>query len=183
MNEGDYREPDSADPATAFERLRGEVSLLRHAVEGLTAARESIDIPDYQPTLARTETVLAVLAQRIETVVKSPALTLTPNQMAEQIAGAASMARREDQRLVSEARTALDQATRALHGVVASARTGDEQNWWLLWTGLGAAILGCYYGRSSPAWSLAGRRKAGAGPSAWRRARLPSRRCGMQGSA
>ena len=32
------------DPALAFERLRGEVSLLRHAVEALTTARESIDI-------------------------------------------------------------------------------------------------------------------------------------------
>jgi hypothetical protein len=33
------------DPVAAFERLRGEVSLLRHAVEGLTTARENIEIP------------------------------------------------------------------------------------------------------------------------------------------
>lgn len=43
------------DPALAFERLRGDVSLLRHAVEALATARESIDIPDYEPTLERTE--------------------------------------------------------------------------------------------------------------------------------
>ena len=38
-----YKRQDSQerdDPALAFERLRGEVSLLRHAVEALTTARE-----------------------------------------------------------------------------------------------------------------------------------------------
>ena len=37
------------DPATAFAALRGEVSLLRRAVEGLTAERQNV--PDYSPTL------------------------------------------------------------------------------------------------------------------------------------
>src|SRR3546814_255167 len=81
MDEDDYRDETSDDPARAFERLRGEVSLLRSAIEGLTAARESIDIPDYEPTLARTEKVLAVLAQQIDGVRKSPAMTLTPENM------------------------------------------------------------------------------------------------------
>src|SRR3546814_11245835 len=81
MDEDDYRDETSDDPARAFERLRGEVSLLRSAIEGLTAARESIDIPDYEPTLARTEKVLAVLAQQIDGVRKSPAMTLTPANM------------------------------------------------------------------------------------------------------
>ena len=60
MTDDDYRDQPHAgeDPAAAFERLRGEVSLLRSAIEGLTAARESIDIPDSEPTLARTEQVL-----------------------------------------------------------------------------------------------------------------------------
>src|SRR3546814_7931077 len=70
MDEDDYRDETSDDPARAFERLRGEVSLLRSAIEGLTAARESIDIPDYEPTLAHTEKVLAVLAQQIDGVRK-----------------------------------------------------------------------------------------------------------------
>ena len=39
-----YREVEQDDPVAAFEQLRGEVALLRRAVEGLTAARESIDI-------------------------------------------------------------------------------------------------------------------------------------------
>src|SRR3546814_2526102 len=38
------------DPASAFESLRGEISLLRRAVEGLTAERHAA--PNYKPTLA-----------------------------------------------------------------------------------------------------------------------------------
>src|SRR3546814_19910237 len=38
------------DPASAFEALRGEISLLRRAVEGLTAERQAA--PNYKPTLA-----------------------------------------------------------------------------------------------------------------------------------
>src|SRR3546814_17215118 len=40
-------QPD--DPAQAFAELRSEVSLLRRAIEGLTAERQNA--PDYAPTL------------------------------------------------------------------------------------------------------------------------------------
>src|SRR3546814_4168648 len=54
MDEDNYRNNGRAgdDPQAAFEQLRGEVALVRLAVEGLARARESIEIPDYQPTLA-----------------------------------------------------------------------------------------------------------------------------------
>src|SRR3546814_2021811 len=52
------------DPAAAFARVEdrlasvhGEVALLRAVIEGLTAARENIEIPDYEPTLERTEKI------------------------------------------------------------------------------------------------------------------------------
>lgn len=108
-DQDECREPHAGDdPVAAFERLRGEVSLLRHAVEGLTTARENIEIPDYEPTLERTEKILAALAQRIDPIAKSPLLSMTPNSMAaSQIATAATTARREDARLVSEARAGL----------------------------------------------------------------------------
>ncbi len=143
MDEDEYREPHAGDdPVAAFERLRGEVSLLRHAVEGLTAARENIEIPDYEPTLERTEKILAALAQRIDPIAKSPLLSMTPDSMASQIATAAIGARREDARLVAEARAGLDQAAREIGNRLASARRGDEQNRWLLWAGLGGVALG-----------------------------------------
>lgn len=142
MDEDEYRGESRDDPAAAFERLRGEVSLLRSAIEGLTAARESIEIPDYEPTLARTERVLTVLTEQLEPIAESPALTLTPHQMAHEIASAATVARREDQRLIGEARTALDQATREIGNRLASARRGDEQNRWLYLCGFGGLVLG-----------------------------------------
>src|SRR3546814_17149729 len=61
MREEDDSFGDADDPALAFTRVEdrlasvhGEVALLRAAIEGLTAARENIEIPDYEPTLGRT---------------------------------------------------------------------------------------------------------------------------------
>ncbi len=143
MDEDEYREPHAGDdPVAAFERLRGEVSLLRHAVEGLTAARENIEIPDYEPTLERTEKILVALAQRIDPIAKSPLLSMTPDSMASQIATAAIGARREDARLVAEARAGLDQAAREIGNRLASARRGDEQNRWLYVMAACGVVLG-----------------------------------------
>ena len=105
MSNQDEDESQGEDGAArAFIQLGREVSLLRAAVEGLTAARENIEIPDYEPTLERTEKILAALAQRLDPIAKSPLLSMTPDSMASQIATAATTARRENARLVSEAR-------------------------------------------------------------------------------
>ena len=149
MREEDDSFGDADDPALAFARVEdrlasvhGEVALLRAAIEGLTAARENIEIPDYEPTLGRTEQVLGVLAQQIAAMRKSPALSMDPAHMAGEIASAATNARREDQRLITEARTALDQAAREIGNRLASARRGDEQNRWLYVIGACGVVLG-----------------------------------------
>src|SRR3546814_3185903 len=53
-------------------------------------------------------------------IAKSPLLSMTPDAMAGQIATAASGARREDARLVAEARAGLDQAAREIGNRLAS---------------------------------------------------------------
>src|SRR3546814_15219243 len=73
---------------------------------------------------------------------KRPLLSMTPDSMTSQIATAASGARREDARLVAEARAGLDKAAREIGNRLASARRGDEQNRWLVWAGLGGVVLG-----------------------------------------
>lgn len=133
---------DEDGAAQAFGQLTREVSLLRAAIEGLTAARESIEIPDYGPTLERTEKILVALAQRIDPIAKSPLLSMTPDVMASQIATAATVARREDARLVAEARAGLDQAAREIGNRLASARRGDEQKCWLYIVGLSGMGFG-----------------------------------------
>ena len=144
MDDDEYREEAGAgdDPALAFERLRGEVALLRHAVEGLASARASIEIPDYQPTLERTEKILGVLAQQVEGVRKSPAMTLTPETLGQRVNASVTSATNELRNSVSSAKSALDGATHDLSGLVASARRGDEQNRWLYLFGGGGVLLG-----------------------------------------
>ncbi|WP_010336533.1 DUF6118 family protein [Sphingobium yanoikuyae] len=142
MSERDEDSQERADPALAFERLRGEVSLLRHAVEALTTARESIDIPDYEPTLERTEKVLGILVQQIDGVRKSPAMTLTPENMGGRLKASVAEATRELRAQVQATDTVLRSAARDLSDMVASARRDDEQNRWLYIAGGGGLVAG-----------------------------------------
>lgn len=133
---------DDDGAARAFAQLGREVSLLRAAVEGLTAARESIDIPDYEPTLERTEKILVALVHQIDGLSKKPAMTLTPENMGQRLSAAVSDATRELKHQVQSAKSAMASAAHDLQNMVASARRGDEQNRWLLWAGLGGVVLG-----------------------------------------
>ena len=71
--------PQSApsDINEAFEALRREVSLTRHAVEGLTAARERV--PDYSTPLGQIIEALKRTLASLDRIEKSPAVQLTPD--------------------------------------------------------------------------------------------------------
>src|SRR3546814_12776578 len=86
-DEHNYRKNGRAgdDPQAAFEQVRGEVALGRLEVEGLARARESIEIPDYQPTLANTEKILVALTQRVDVIANSHALLRTPETLGERV--------------------------------------------------------------------------------------------------
>ena len=144
---------EGGDPAEAFDRLRAviegqdrELALLRRAVEGLAAERAHIDVPDYSETLGRMQQGVDATAERIavinDVIVRSSALAITPEQMAQRIAAAGNAARREDQAALATVRKGLEDVTRQLHGYVVSARTGDEQNRWLAWTAFAGVIVG-----------------------------------------
>src|SRR3546814_6283150 len=81
----EMRISDVSSDVCSSDLLRGEVALVRLAVEGLARARESIEIPDYQPTLANTEKILLALTQRVDVIAKSPAMKLTPETMGERV--------------------------------------------------------------------------------------------------
>lgn len=95
MDDGHEYDGGDDQAALAFVQLGREVSLLRAAIEGLTAARESADPPDYEPTLARTEKVLAALVRQIDAMSKSPAMMLTPEEMGQRLNAAVTDAVRE----------------------------------------------------------------------------------------
>src|SRR3546814_1151642 len=90
---------------------------------------------------------------------------MTPDAMAGQIATAASGARREDARLVAEARAGLDQAAREIGNRLASARRGDEQNSWLYVAGVCGVALGLFL------YALLAGPNARWTPDSWRRPR------------
>src|SRR3546814_10243843 len=75
-------------------------------------------------------------------VCSSDLLAMTPEQLAGRITAAASTARQEDRQTIATARTGLEDVTRRLHGYVVSARRGDEQNRWLMWSAIGGVVVG-----------------------------------------
>jgi len=128
------------DPTRAFTDLRGEVSLLRRAVEGLTAERQNA--PDYTPTLAGLSGRLAHQEQLLGKLAESPAMRLTPENLAVSIAKASEIARAGDRESLDKAEAALRTSIASINGIVEHAWTADRQWKQLYWTAGGALLMG-----------------------------------------
>ncbi|SEK03111.1 hypothetical protein SAMN05428950_11520 [Sphingomonas sp. OV641] len=151
-----------SEAAQAFQELRAEVTLMRRAVERLTAERMEVpEAPDYSETLGVIANNITATAQRVDMLVKSPMLAMTPEQFAGRITAAASTARQEDRQTIATARTGLEDVTRQLHSYVVSARRGDEQNRWLMWSAIGGVVFGMMI------WAVFAGVVARAVPSSW----------------
>ncbi|WP_375429235.1 DUF6118 family protein [uncultured Sphingomonas sp.] len=168
MDELDQDGGDAAAEAFAAmgSEIRGELALLRRAVEGIAADRGTPDPPDYSETLGRLQQGVDGATGQLDHIGKmlaaAPVMAMTPEQMAQRIAVAGNAARREDQATIATARKDLEDATRQLHGHVASARRGDEQNRRLAWTGIGGAVAGMVL------WAALAGPVARATPDGWR---------------
>jgi hypothetical protein len=144
---------EGGDPAEAFDRLRAviegqdrELALLRRAVEGLAAERAHIDVPDYSETLGRMQQGVDATAERIavinDVIARSPALAMTPEQIAQRIAAAGNAARREDQAALAKAGEDKARVMAELRAIAGSAWTRADQKNRQLWFGLGGAAVG-----------------------------------------
>ena len=132
----------TADPAaTAFDRLRREVTTLRLAVEQLADAPTKLEMPDYTETLGQMASGIAEAANGLKALRSSPALALTPDELARQIAHAGAEARKAEQATLHQASAALGGAAGDLRGWVDTARLASVQNLRLLQAG-GAAFVG-----------------------------------------
>ena len=142
----DEDDQGGADAAEAFEAMRGELALLRRAVEGLAAERGAIDMPDYTETLGRMQQGVDATADRIavinDVIARSPALAMTPEQMAQRIAAAGNAARREDQAALAKAGEDKTRVIAELRAIVGSAWTRADQKNRQLWFGLGGLAIG-----------------------------------------
>jgi len=132
--------PDPA--AQAFAQLRGEVALLRRAVEQLASERADIVLPDYSATLGKIALTLGEIGGDMQQMASSPALDMTPDSFAQRIDAAAQAARRTDHAAQIEARERLDKATTDMRQIIGIARTFDEQRRRLAWVGGGALLAG-----------------------------------------
>lgn len=140
MSENEH-EPETAQEA--FARMEGELALLRRAVERMAIERAGLpEQPDYSETLAGLLQTINATFQRADALVVAAKEGATPRHVVDRIVAASGDARAEDRRTIATAAAELKDATRALQGVVASARRGDEQNRWLMWTAIGGVVLG-----------------------------------------
>lgn len=131
------------EAARAFEGLRAEVSLMRRAVERLAAERaEDGHAPDYSETLGVISQNLSATAQRVDALVKSPALSLTPEETGRQIDAASFTARREDHRLFLAARQGLEEVAARLGRHLQSDIAAAEQRRRLWQAGLAGLAAG-----------------------------------------
>ena len=151
----DDNEQDAA--AEAFEGVRGELALLRRAIEGIAGRDDRPEPPDYSETLAQITKLATGTYQRAEILRKAGEEETVARQVAARIIGAVA----EDRQAVKTAAGELRDATRALQGVTVSARRSDQQNQWLVWTAIGGIVVGMML------WAVFAGVLARAAPASW----------------
>ena len=146
-------DPDGgADAAErAFEALRAEVAELRGVLvalvervprPGRAVTTASAAVPDYSLTLGVIAQELKEIGDRLDDIEAHPALALTPEEHAQQVAEAVKQARDHAAGSARWASTELAKASGELKGIVGSAHSQFEQQgreWGALLIG---AVLG-----------------------------------------
>lgn len=140
MSDDPAQSAPTDDITQAFEALRGEVSLTRAALEGLTAARERL--PDYSVTLGEMAEALQETADGIERIEQSPAVRLSPAAFTAEIVKASADARAEDHALMRETRDALSRSIGRIDGIVERGQAAERQFQRMMWSSLGGALAG-----------------------------------------
>lgn len=115
------------DPAKAFSDLCAEVSVLRRAVEALPAAIRENRPPDYAQDLAVIGKGLDEIGGQLDTIQKSPALKMTPEQQGQSIANAGSYLIREAMEKLERAADYADTERRALTHLIGNVHTKADQ--------------------------------------------------------
>jgi hypothetical protein len=126
MDQDNTPNGETSFAAQAFAELRGEISLLRRAVERLTDERTAQ--PEYAPTLeaiAKRVEDICVWAQRVS---EKPALKLTPESLGREIASVAATSRSQDQQLLERAASAMEAAGGRIDAMIARSRSVAEQD-------------------------------------------------------
>ena len=151
MDRVEHQATEADGAERAFEALRAEVAELRGVLvalaeraprPGRAVTTASAAAPDYSPTLGVIARELKEIGERLDDIEEHPALALTPEEHAQQVAEAAKQAREHAAGTAKWASTELAKATGELKGIVGSAHSQFEQRgreWGALLIG---AVLG-----------------------------------------
>ncbi len=169
LNETDSQ-PDAASEAFARlsarvagmeERLEGRMAMMTRAVEHLAIERQSIEIPDYTPTLAQMNSHLATLVGETRAISESPAQRLTPKSLAHEIAEAAKIAREADRATVVQSLNLHRETDADLKRAIGTVRTKEEHRWYTIYCGASAVLAVSLLWLIYPGWA------ASIGPRSW----------------
>jgi Family of unknown function (DUF6118) len=132
-------EPEGDPAAKAFIEMRNALAGMTMAVNKMAGEWNALEIPDYTETLGKMATNFETFTQELEELAARPALELTPEALAKQIAAAGAAARKAEQESLASATATFVKLGSEMAGFLASARTENEQNKWVL--GFGGLCL------------------------------------------
>ncbi|KQN10131.1 hypothetical protein ASE85_04215 [Sphingobium sp. Leaf26] len=147
--------------ATMEERLEGRMAVMARALEHIAIEKQSLEFPDYGPTLAKMNSYLATLAGQTKIIMEAPAMRLTPESMAERIDVAADAARAMDKANIKKSQELLHQTHADQIRAVGAIRTKQKQRWHMFYCGSGAALAVSLLWLIYPDWA------ASIGPKSW----------------
>lgn len=147
--------------AAMEERLEGRMAVMARALEHIAIEKQSLEFPDYGPTLAKMNGYLATLAGQTKTIMEAPAMQLTPESMAERIDIAADAARATDKATIKKSLELHHQAHADQMRAVGAIRTKQKQRWQMFYCGGGAALAMSLLWLVYPGWA------ASIGPQSW----------------
>ena len=147
--------------AAMEERLDGRMAVMARALEHIAVEKQSLEFPDYGPTLAKMNGYLATLAGQTKTIMDAPAMQLTPESMAERIDIAADAARATDKATIKKSLELHHQVHADQMRAIGTVRTKQKQRWHMLYCSGGAALAMSLLWLIYPGWA------ASIGPQSW----------------
>ncbi|MGC4251060.1 MAG: DUF6118 family protein [Sphingobium sp.] len=143
------------------QRLDGRLAVIARALEHIAVERQSIEVPDYNPTLTKINAALAEFAKHMKAFSQSEALSTTPESMAERIIVAAKAVRETDKASIKQAQALLREAHADQTRAIGAVRTKDRQRRHLVYTGIGTALAVSVLWLAYPGWA------ASLAPQSW----------------
>lgn len=135
------------------QRFDGRLAVIARALEHIAVEKQSIEVPDYNPTLAKFNAALAEIAKHMKAFAQSEALNMTPESMAERIIGSAEAARETDKASIKQAQMILREAHADQMRAIGSVRTKHQQRQHKLYTAIGTALAVSLLWLFYPGWA------------------------------